>query len=78
MIRSCSQKCDLLLIGVGLTYERFKVVDVTIPVVFEPYRFLIPVQGDASNVDAVIKPFQWPVIRLLIIYLFIGPIIMIN
>nr|CAH0101820.1 unnamed protein product [Daphnia galeata] len=55
------KKCDLLLIGVGLTYERFKVVDVTIPVVFEPYRFLIPVQGDASNVDAVIKPFQWPV-----------------
>ncbi|XP_046640837.1 ionotropic receptor 93a-like isoform X2 [Daphnia pulicaria] len=55
------KKCDLLIIGVGLTYGRFLIVDVTIPLVFEPYRFLIPVQGDTANINAVIKPFQWPV-----------------
>jgi hypothetical protein len=56
-----SQQCDLLVIGVGLTHGRFKVVDVTTPMAFESYRFLIPVQGDTANINAVIKPFQWPV-----------------
>jgi hypothetical protein len=49
---------------VGLTYGRFLIVDVTIPLVFQPYRFLIPVQGDTANINAVIKPFQWPVNRI--------------
>ncbi|EFX82122.1 hypothetical protein DAPPUDRAFT_241220 [Daphnia pulex] len=35
--------------------------DVTTPMAFEPYRFLIPVQDDTANINAVIKPFQWPV-----------------
>jgi ionotropic glutamate receptor len=64
-----SQQCDLLVIGVGLTHGRFKVVDVTTPMAFESYRFLIPVQGDTANINAVIKPFQWPVQQQLLRHL---------
>jgi len=42
-----------------LFYRRH--IDMTTPWTFTYYTLLIPVDGDTANIDAVIKPFQWPV-----------------
>jgi hypothetical protein len=36
-------------------------IDMTIPWIFTNYALLIPVAGDTANINAAIKPFQWPV-----------------
>ncbi|EFX87003.1 hypothetical protein DAPPUDRAFT_312492 [Daphnia pulex] len=55
------QQCDLLLHDVVQTYRRLKIVDMTVPWVYSSIALLMPVQDDSANVNAVIKPFQWPV-----------------
>jgi hypothetical protein len=36
-------------------------IEMTTPWIFTNYALLIPVAGDTANINAVIKPFQWPV-----------------
>ncbi|XP_045034758.1 glutamate [NMDA] receptor subunit 1-like [Daphnia magna] len=55
------EQCDLLLQDVQPTFRRLQVVDMTLPWNYDYFSFLIPVHDEAANIDAVIKPFQWPV-----------------
>ena len=43
------------------TVERNKIVDLTLPWTYDHFAFLIPVSVETANINAVIKPFQWPV-----------------
>jgi hypothetical protein len=43
------------------TFQRNKVVDFTLPWAYDHIKFLIPVTDDSANINAVVKPFQWPV-----------------
>jgi hypothetical protein len=42
-------------------FQRNKVVDFTLPWGYYHYAFLIPVPDESANINAVVKPFQWPV-----------------
>jgi hypothetical protein len=55
------QKCDFLMAGVAPTFERVKRADLTAPWLFDCYDLLFVVQDDTVNINAVVKPFQWPV-----------------
>nr|CAH0101879.1 unnamed protein product [Daphnia galeata] len=54
------QRCDLLITDVPPPFYRSK-IDMTTPWVFSYYGLLIPVNDDTANINAVVKPFQWPV-----------------
>lgn len=42
--------------------RRMKIVDLTMPWLYDTLGFLIPVMSDdVANTNAVIKPFQWMV-----------------
>jgi hypothetical protein len=43
------------------TFQRNKIVDLTANWVFDNVAFLIPVPVETANMNAVVKPFQWPV-----------------
>jgi hypothetical protein len=49
------------------SFQRNKIVNLTAIWVFDNVAFLIPVPDEKANINAVVKPFQWPVrnIRLL-------------
>ncbi|XP_059352708.1 glutamate receptor ionotropic, kainate 2-like isoform X1 [Daphnia carinata] len=53
-------KCDFLVTAVVPTWERNKVVDLTLPWDYTTLTFLIPVHTDTANIKSVVKPFQWP------------------
>ena len=55
------QEADLLITGVVPTSQRLKIVDMTLPFGYDYYAFLIPVNSEMANINAVTKPFQWPV-----------------
>ena len=55
------QEADLLATSVAPTSERLLIVDITMPFAYDYYAFLIPVSDATANVNAIIKPFQWPV-----------------
>jgi hypothetical protein len=43
------------------TFQYNTVVDFTMPWIYDDFAFLIPVPDESANIDAVAKPFQWPV-----------------
>ena len=55
------QEADLLITGVVPTSQRLKIVDMTLPFGYDHFAFLIPVNSEMANINAVTKPFQWPV-----------------
>ncbi len=55
------QQCDFLIHDMIPTVERNKVVDLTLPWINDHFAFLIPVPDETANINAVVKPFQWPV-----------------
>jgi ionotropic glutamate receptor len=46
------------------TLQRNKAVDLTLPWAYDNYAFLIPVPDETANINAVVRPFQWPVCRI--------------
>ncbi|XP_032789947.2 LOW QUALITY PROTEIN: glutamate receptor ionotropic, kainate 2 [Daphnia magna] len=54
-------RCDFLATAVVQTWERNKVVDLTMPWEYTTLSFLIPVPIEIPNIKSVVKPFQWPV-----------------
>ncbi|XP_046448145.1 glutamate receptor ionotropic, delta-1-like isoform X1 [Daphnia pulex] len=54
-------QCDLLIQSVFATSRRNKIVDLTLPWVYDSSAFLIPVPDETANVNAVVKPFQWQI-----------------
>lgn len=55
------QESDFLLQDVVQTYQRNRYIDMSVPWIFGSFSLLMAVQDDTANVNAVIKPFQWPV-----------------
>jgi hypothetical protein len=47
--------------GVTPTSGRMKLADLTVPWMYDCYDLLFAVTEDTVNIDAVVKPFQWPV-----------------
>jgi ABC-type amino acid transport substrate-binding protein len=56
-----SQQCDFLVHEVALTPRRLKMSDYTLPWAYDQFAFLIPIADESANINAVVKPFQWPV-----------------
>jgi ionotropic glutamate receptor len=54
------QQCDLIINDLISPLFRKK-IDFTTPWIFAYYGLLIPVDDDTANIQAVVKPFQWPV-----------------
>ncbi|EFX82357.1 hypothetical protein DAPPUDRAFT_316873 [Daphnia pulex] len=55
------QQCDLIIQDVVPTFQRYKVVDLTTYWIYADAAFLIPASAETANINAVVKPFQWPV-----------------
>ena len=52
---------------------RQNVIDITSVLVYDGFALLIPVSDEiSSNYEAIIKPFQWPVIEPSLIKVEIG------
>jgi ionotropic glutamate receptor len=47
--------------GVAPTFGRVKLADLTCPWMYDCNDLLFAVNDDTANIDAVVKPFQWPV-----------------
>jgi hypothetical protein len=43
------------------TIHRNTIVDLTLPWTYDHFALLIPAPDETANINAVIKPFQWPV-----------------
>ncbi|EFX82353.1 hypothetical protein DAPPUDRAFT_241433 [Daphnia pulex] len=56
-----SQQSELLVHDTIATFQYNSVVDFTLPWVYDHFAFLIPVPDETVNINAVVKPFQWPV-----------------
>jgi ionotropic glutamate receptor len=56
-----SQKCDFLIQDVPPSPQRLKIVDLTAYWFYGSLGFLIPASDETANINAVVKPFQWPV-----------------
>jgi hypothetical protein len=56
-----SQKCDFLIQDVPPSPQRLKIVDLTAYWFYGSLGFLIPAADETANINAVVKPFQWPV-----------------
>ncbi|EFX82115.1 hypothetical protein DAPPUDRAFT_241203 [Daphnia pulex] len=54
-------QCDLLINNIIPTVSRNKIVDLTVPWTYDNFAILIPVPDETANINAVIKPFQWPI-----------------
>lgn len=58
------QSADLLAHDISATPERYAMMDLTLPWIYGDTSFLIPTPDSSTNVEAVLKPFQWPVAKL--------------
>jgi hypothetical protein len=58
------KKSDLLVHDAIANFQYNSVVDFTLPWIYDYYAFLIPVPEESANINAVVKPFQWPVGKL--------------
>ncbi|EFX82393.1 hypothetical protein DAPPUDRAFT_101640 [Daphnia pulex] len=56
-----NQKSDFLVHDTIPTFQYNSVVDFTMPWIYDYFSFLIPVPDESANINAVVKPFQWPV-----------------
>ncbi|XP_059352537.1 uncharacterized protein LOC130700516 [Daphnia carinata] len=54
-------QCDLIVHDVILTTENYKKMELTLPWHRSIIVFMVPVPLITTNLNAVIKPFQWPV-----------------
>ncbi|XP_046642705.1 ionotropic receptor 21a-like [Daphnia pulicaria] len=52
---------DLLIPDIYPTYQRNMVIDMTVVWIFDNLACLIPITDETANINAVGKPFQWPV-----------------
>jgi ionotropic glutamate receptor len=43
------------------TLQTSKIVDLTLPWAYDFFAFLSLVPDETANINAVVKPFQWPV-----------------
>ncbi|EFX82216.1 hypothetical protein DAPPUDRAFT_316861 [Daphnia pulex] len=55
------RQCDFLVHEVTLTPLRLKMSDYTLPWAYDQFAFIIPIADESANINAVVKPFQWPV-----------------
>ena len=53
----------MLLQDVLPTNERQQVVDITVPWVYTSVALLMHAPDESANINAITKPFQWPVKR---------------
>ncbi|EFX82390.1 hypothetical protein DAPPUDRAFT_316803 [Daphnia pulex] len=54
-------KSDLLVHDTIATFQYNSIIDFTLPWIYDDFAFLIPVPDESANINAVVKPFQWPV-----------------
>ncbi|KAI9553543.1 hypothetical protein GHT06_021461 [Daphnia sinensis] len=61
LIFAKKKQCDLIVHDVLLTTENYKKMELTLPWHRSIIVFMVPVPLTMTNLNAVIKPFQWPV-----------------
>ncbi|EFX82161.1 hypothetical protein DAPPUDRAFT_316759 [Daphnia pulex] len=55
------RQSDLLVHDTVPTFQNNKIVDLTLPWIYDHFAFLIAVSDETANINAVVKPFQWPI-----------------
>ena len=55
------QECDLLINSIVPTVQYNKIMDLTTYWLYDYFALVIPVPDETANINAVVKPFQWPV-----------------
>jgi hypothetical protein len=54
------QECDLLINSIVPTVQYNKIMDLTTYWLYDYFALVIPIPDETANINAVIKPFQWP------------------
>ena len=57
------QECDLIINNVVPTIQYNKIMDLTTYWLYDYFALVIPIPDETANINAVIKPFQWPVCK---------------
>ena len=52
------KEVDISAIGVDMLHHVFQKIDVSVPVMIEPYRLVVPWPDEESRLLAPIRPFQ--------------------
>ena len=52
------QEVDISAIGVDMLHNVFEKVDISVPVMIEPYKLVVPWPDEESRLLAPIRPFQ--------------------
>ena len=52
------QKADVAAFGIITTYDKFLVLDISVPLIIEPHRIIVPWPKEESRLLATIRPFQ--------------------
>ncbi|XP_046449197.1 glutamate receptor ionotropic, delta-1-like [Daphnia pulex] len=60
-VESSFQQSDLLVHYILPTIHRNTIVDLTLPWTYDHFALLIPAPDETANINAVVKPFQWPI-----------------
>nr|CAH0102968.1 unnamed protein product [Daphnia galeata] len=54
-------ECDLLINSIVPTVQYNKIMDLTTYWLYDYFALVIPVPDETANINAFIKPFQWPI-----------------
>ena len=57
---------DVTAFGVTSSHAKYQLVDLSIPMMIEPYSIVVPWPKEESRLLAPIRPFQPPVIYLIL------------
>ena len=52
------KKADIAPNGFGMAWSKYQVVDLSVPIMIEPYRIVVPWPKEQSRLLAPIRPFQ--------------------
>ena len=57
------QQADLMISGFVANPERYKIIDISVPVLIDPYHLVVPRPKEESRLLAPVRPFQ-PIVSL--------------
>ena len=58
-----NKEVDVTAFGLTSSYAKYQVIDLSIPMMIEPYSIVVPWPKEESRLLAPIRPFQPPVMN---------------
>lgn len=69
MFETNKKEAGITIFGLVLSISKYEVMDVSAPVLMEPYRLIVPWPKEQSRLLAPIRPFQLMAINIISIIL---------